>query len=261
MVDETRKTKPCCCYGSNQNCMHCYGSGITEIKYIEGTNHNLLSNKENIIETPNRTNKNIICVKCKVKLAENNDICVIDKEVYCNHCFKEEAKHLIEKYSGTKHNKNTRVKTSNLDKNTSKNANVSFEIPKTFNPKNTKIQNKLVDCEYCKCKVRADRLDKHKRKVHKNNLFDKSSNENIELKTKSKTNVSNKVSNDTKNKYPESKNSYDQRNNNLQKPDYYHEKQIEKKLDYTSNYYNLYRERGRFGSHPSHDDYGEESDY
>lgn len=98
----------------------------------------------------------------------------------------------------------------------------------------TEIQSRaLIKCPKCSSMIRANRLQKHLEKAHSQRL-------ERNPRTSSQSSSKDQQPSNTKSALE----------SNLQT----------KKLDGTRDYYAAYRERGQFGSHPSHDDYSEESE-
>ena len=106
----------------------------------------------------------------------------------------------------------------------------NVSIPPTRPGPPDSASRKLVICEYCGCSVRFDRHDRHVKKVH--------------LKSRSRFRRSPKF----------------QSKPNLAVPNTTQEEtRVSRTLDATREYAHSFREEGRYGSHPSHDRFDDDS--
>lgn len=96
----------------------------------------------------------------------------------------------------------------------------------------SKSDQGLVVCPHCRCSVKASRLSKHIARVHSG----------IETNSVQKKHRSHRVEGDSR---------------DTQIPQRYDR---DPQMDATRPYADTYRDHGQFGSHPSHDDYGDESE-
>ncbi len=327
MVNEVQQ-KDCLCRGSNRDCMHCYGSGIIEIKIKSQVTKNNINNalkekKEFRDGVGTLGFGKARCARCSVVLSKEQTPCLIDKNQYCKNCYEkggkpiniEEcpycgqlmtksvfARHIeimhsvkcphcttyflredntIEQHIKEQHQENIKIEIVDKKRElTDKNILGHNSVNKAKTGIEPKHNNYFVRCEYCDCNVKKSNLDKHKKKIHKN-----LSSENKQIKgnplpkTSSSFKQANQSSGKGNNYNPISKfhntsstistsidNSININDLRIVRLDTntcsnsYTEQKIEKKLDYTTSYYTYYKEDGRFGSHPSHDDYGEESE-
>lgn len=227
-MERKSKYRACSCYGSNENCMHCSGTGLLELMDVD---YKTLEEKD-IGDVTCKSDKSVkeiknvvFCPNCKIPLLEKD----LDWHINTKHG-KWKRVYLIEH--------GDRVKCPYCNK---KCRNINEHIAKnhkhhlTQHP--TSKTRLTVKCEKCNVVVRKDRIEKHMLNVHKiGNL-----NKNSAIRNKTDETVVD-LGQSVSYISPQT------------------ESKLEKQLDYTKPYAHSYREHGKFGSHPSHDNFEDDSE-
>lgn len=226
--------KPCSCGGSNENCMHCYGRGFIG---GSGQGYNVgghgagrairrgKRNKKSArpVKTSSAT-KVLSCPLCNFKgptlaLAHHYEICRERKQGEVC-CLT--CHKVIEGSEAEQHLANAHTSTAH-----------SSTTGHGASPQS----RKLTACSICGSRVRHDRIGRHKRRVHRLAL----------QRSKRKTAIP-----ETAGVELTPLEKWKAQKQAGQSP-------FQPNLDATKPYAHAYREHGKFGSHPSHDGFDDES--
>lgn len=235
-------SRPCECEGSNENCRFCYGLGTVQdkstlkrarVKYVPpnrefGQDKPKLSNSFVFIPDtePNRTPIR--------KTSQRN----ANRKLYksCPICKATIRISFMATHIRGVHN-NSALLSSTVDGAHHSSAQPPDEVIRRDQRTVTKVRERIIEpkldpsygsCPICKVRVRTDRVQKHVAKVHKRPPAGPS-------------NVGSHLSEDPRRKSAT------------------HVSPREKNLDVTKPYAHSYRERGHYGSYPSHDGFDDES--
>ena len=203
---------PCSCLGSNVNCCRCFGSGVIDRRSLPAAPPHRVS----ATTTLSPSGKQVKCPNC-ASLMPADDLDM----------------HLSE---------HRRAKQAAREKSRRKRRNKAVVgVPPAKD-------RTLKECPECRNMVRASRLDRHRRKVHRVITHDEPA-------------ANDEISQTDWNRVPRSLPSTRRRSDAFSKcksSAERNERTIERRLDASRDYYR-FRENGRFGSHSVHDDFGDES--
>lgn len=246
--------KPCSCQGSNPTCYKCGGWGFID---------NISTGRSKL-----KTNK-VSLLKKKPAIPSAASDRHTSLEAPLQQVNKKESNQKILGDKNTDRKSNVSLPTLLISSKSLISCPVCshFVLAKNIERHIIKCQaKKLIKCPVCLVKVCNNRLERHAKQVHANidqkiftSEIQKNDIEFIICKYCSnffpKSSISKHIESYHLGKYKaqtKAKGQLDKYSNCVNS--------LEKPIDATRNYYAAYRERGQFGSHPSHDDYGDESD-
>ncbi len=252
----------CACDGSNENCRYCFGTGRISAHFEKakagssarrGKATSKIPNEKLVFLPP------ITSVKgprvAKGKKSRQNRKPVDPDWIKCPKCLVNVRTYRIAQHDEEKHGRSRkRALTVSSTKGLGKTRTGS-------KPSHIlKSSNRLTKCTICHWEVSAKRLIKHVKKVHGSLATEQ------RLKTAQKTlkmgrpkrritatNESRKLPHDK----TRSKGSYDSEAHLVS--DLHEGAKSQRMLDQTRPYAHAFRERGRYGSHPAHDGFDDES--
>lgn len=226
-------TRPCTCGGSNENCAHCFGRGfITDHDKVISTVPNLGFFKKSGPKTKKNATRSSTANQTRV--------------VQCSQCeflgtVASLASHMAQWHSGTQ---------GAIRRTFSK---YKFKKKRKSLASNSTPARELVACPACFARVRPDRLERHVRKVH-------GANKPAQRLWKKQLPNARVVGADNRNSTAEGENGKAARLDRWKKEVQSSQSLYQKNIDATKLYAHRYRELGRFGSHPSHDGFDDESE-
>ncbi|MEW6737389.1 MAG: hypothetical protein AB1489_39270 [Acidobacteriota bacterium] len=253
------KSRNCSCYGSNENCMWCSGTGLIEtiITHKKDCNRTVtkLRSANKILDQKleeARKLETTNCPKCNVPIrATDLDWHLRDhnnrkpgfkrtKDIqpkqpklspcrFCNQFVKQKQikQHILQHHSES---------------------NSGQKVDEIIS-KNKRSNRELVNCSFCINRVRLGRLERHIKKVHNDDNLNVEKAQSKPIQN-SNINMEKKVDELVKSINSRRLDSFNDKDPTIS----------ERRLDYTKPYAHFYRENGKFGSHPSHDNFGDESE-
>lgn len=259
----------CVCEGSNENCRYCYGTGRITEKFSaqQGPTAVLYSSrriskgaraKRNSYKS-NDTPRNIVTLPEVTlpplrkdpnveKAVKNQPRSFQTESTGRNRDLEREGWKLCSKCQVYVKKERIDAHTIEHEKGSARQSTYSASVTSPFNTirgiekikrqqakSHQTTQNGLIPCSVCSALVRPDRLKKHLRKVHRLRAPLKSMRNNRTVSSESSTN---------------SKVVFDSQ---------YEDPRAVRQIDHTRLYAHAFREGGRYGSHPSHDGFDDES--
>jgi len=221
--------RPCSCGGSNENCMRCYGRGFIDAR----SRGNIVGRYSAGARRPRRNRK-------RAQLVAAAKSPPTKKLLNCPLCnFKGEAMALAHHYEMCRERKRGEVCCLTCRKIVDgRQAEQHLASAHVTAIGNASSQNrKIAICDKCGANVRHDRLSRHKRRVHGHGSQRPSRKGTIQETTSSESTALEK---------------WKDQKQASQSP-------LQPNLDATKLYAHSYREHGKFGSHPSHDGFDDES--
>jgi hypothetical protein len=238
-------TKPCSCGGSNENCSRCYGRGFIRVNAYGRLREPKRGGKYNIPRPPSPppTSNTIAVAKCQLCDFTGT------MEGYLVHFAQWHTSN--RRFKKRRRAANKRPLDSSVQCLKCRQAMSATMLSSHFaNAHSVKskpvfgLPHNLITCQECGCQVSARRLTKHIRKVHRGGA--KSQRRYLARATAPASNRTQEIGKADR---------LDRWKDDLQAG----QSPFQPNLDATKLYAHAYRENGRYGSHPSHDGFDDDS--
>jgi len=219
-------SKPCTCGGSNENCVLCYGRGFTEKRHTASTGERAPFDSSSVVK----------CPACAFEGTQND----FTRHFIDRHGSKKRQGQRIQVVVDYRHvcclTCRKVISTVKFDRHTRSHRDGKF------------VSRPLAECSICGERVRPDRLDRHMRKVHcRQQRIAKKGGSKARARASREGSVGARTGGKA--------DALDVWKGQIQAE----QSPFPPNLDATKPYAHAYREHGKFGSHPSHDGFDDES--